>query len=211
MRGNLLQPRERGTAEVLVAPLEGAHAGDLRLLFLLSGADQFGELATIVRKASHNALAKVEDDIVRLRFNRCIAHANELVNKLGHAIGSIETAEIGPDLAFACREGAEALVLLISPMMPHLAESCWADLGHGDLVSLAPWRVADRTLIREDVITLPIQVNGKKRAEVILPRDSDEATIRTIVLANDDVQKAIDGRMVKRVVVVRERIVNVVI
>jgi leucyl-tRNA synthetase len=173
--------------------------------------EKFGEPATTVRKASHNALAKVEDDIVRLRFNRCIAHANELVNKLGHAIGSIESEQSGADLAFACREAAEALVLLIAPMMPHLAESCWADLGHGDLVSLAAWPVADRSLIREDVITLPIQVNGKKRAEIVLPRDADEASIRSIVLADDAVQKAIDGRAVKRVVVVRERIVNVVI
>ncbi|MCB9997779.1 MAG: leucine--tRNA ligase [Methylobacteriaceae bacterium] len=171
----------------------------------------FGETAITVRKATHNALAKVEDDIVRLRFNRCIAHANELVNKLGQTIGSIESAEIGDDLAYACREAAEGLVMLVAPMMPHLAETCWSDLGHEDLVSQARWPEADRSLIREDVITLPIQINGKKRADVVLPRDADETTIRTTVLADDSVQKAIDGRPVKRVVIVRERIVNVVI
>ena len=171
-----------------------------------------GELALTIRKATHNALAKVEDDIVRLRFNRCIAHANELVNKLGQTIGSIEDASgIGADVAFAAREAAEGLVMLIAPMMPHLAESCWSDLDHSELVSMASWPTADRSLIREDVITLPIQVNGKKRAEVVLPRDADEAAIRAKVLADEAVQKALEGRPVKRVVVVRERIVNVVI
>ena len=171
----------------------------------------FAETAITVRKTTHNALAKVEDDIVRLRFNRCIAHANELVNKLGQTIGSIESAEIGDDLAYACREAAEGLVMLVAPMMPHLAETCWSDLGHEDLVSQARWPEADRSLIHEDVITLPIQINGKKRADVVLPRDADETTIRTTVLADDSVQKAIDGRPVKRVVIVRERIVNVVV
>ncbi|MFV0279854.1 MAG: leucine--tRNA ligase, partial [Rhodoblastus sp.] len=119
-----------------------------------SAPEAFDDFALSIRKAAHVALAKVEDDIVRLRFNRCIAHANELVNKLSQAIGSVETAEVGADVAFACREAAEDLVMLIAPMMPHLAESCWADLGHEELVSLSPWPVADRGLIREDVITL---------------------------------------------------------
>lgn len=101
--------------------------------------------------------------------------------------------------------------MLVAPMMPHLAETCWSDLGHEDLVSQALWPEADRSLIREDVITLPIQINGKKRADVVLPRDADETTIRATVLADDSVQKAIDGRPVKRVVIVRERIVNVVV
>ena len=78
-------------------------------------------------------------------------------------------------------------------------------------MALASWPAADRSLIREDVITLPIQINGKKRAEVVVPRDADETAIRSIVLADDAVRKAIDGRQVKRVVIVRERIVNVVV
>ena len=164
-----------------------------------------------MRKATHNALAKVEDDIVRLRFNRCIAHANEFLNKLGQIIGSIESPEIGADIAFAAREAAEGLVILIAPMMPHLAETCWADLGHDKLISLAQWPVADRALILEDSISLPVQINGKKRAEIVVPRGADEAAVRDKVLADETVQKALEGRPVKRVVVVRERIVNVVI
>ncbi|MFO1117598.1 MAG: leucine--tRNA ligase [Beijerinckiaceae bacterium] len=167
--------------------------------------------ALAVRKATHLALAKVEDDIVRLRFNRCIAHANELVNRLGQAISEIESAEIAPDMAFACREAAESLVLLISPMMPHLAEECWADIGCAGLVSSATWKAADRALIVEDVLVLPVQVNGKKRAEVSVPRDADDKTVETLVLQDEQVQRALEGRAVKRFIVVRGRIVNVVV
>ncbi|MDE2577701.1 MAG: leucine--tRNA ligase [Hyphomicrobiales bacterium] len=172
---------------------------------------EFGEAALAVRKATHNALARVEDDIVRLRFNRCVAHANELVNKLGAAVGAVETPEIGADLAFAFREAAEGLALLISPMMPHLAESLWADLGHADLISQAPWRPADRALIREDTLSLPVQVNGKKRADVVVPRDAAPAEVEKAALALESVQRALEGKPVKRVVVVPGRIVNVVI
>lgn len=188
--------------------------GDLKSVAAPVGAKAPSELdadATAIRKAAHRALAKVEDDIVRLRFNRCIAHANELVNKLVQLIGGIENAERNAGFAFACREAAEALVLLVAPMMPHLAETCWADLGHADLVSQATWPVANRSLILEDVITLPIQVNGKKRGEIVVSRDADEVSIRSAALADEAVRKAIDGKPVKRVVVVRERIVNVVV
>jgi len=171
----------------------------------------FSDAALAVRKATHNALAKTEDDIVRLRFNRCIAHANEFVNRLGQAIGAIDEAEVGGDLAFACREAAEALVILISPMMPHLAEECWADLGCGDLVSVASWPLADRALIREDVLVLPVQINGKKRADISVPRTAGDEVVTALVIADEAVQRALEGRAVKRVIVVRGRIVNVVV
>ena len=171
----------------------------------------FGEESLAIRKASHQALAKVEDDIVRLRFNRCVAHANDLVNRLSQALGAIDSPQIGVDVAFAAYEAACALTHLIAPMMPHLAEQCWRDLGHTELVSNAPWPTADRELIREDMILLPVQVNGKKRGEVLAPRDAPPAAVEALALALDSVQRAIEGRPVKRVVVVPERIVNVVI
>jgi leucyl-tRNA synthetase len=171
----------------------------------------FSNAALGIRKATHNALAKVEDDIVRLRFNRCIAHANEFVNRLGQAIGAIETAGSGPDMAWACREAAEALVLLISPMMPHLAEECWSDLGHDDLVSQATWRPADRSLILEDMLTLPVQINGKKRGDISVSRDAGEDAVKAAVLGDEGVKRALEGRPVKRVIVVQGRIVNVVV
>lgn len=189
--------------------------GELKNMF--AGAEAtaapaaLSDAAAAIRKATHVALAKVEDDIVRLRFNRCIAHANELVNRIGHLLGEIEVTGTSPDMAFACKEAAEGLVLLISPMMPHLAEECWADLGRSDLVSSAAWMTADRSLIVEDVLVLPVQINGKKRGEVSVPRDADDKMVETLVLQDEQVQRALEGRAVKRFIVVRGRIVNVVV
>jgi leucyl-tRNA synthetase len=95
-------------------------------------------------------------------------------------------------------------------MMPHLAEECWAALGHDSLVAQAPWPAVERELLIEDTITLPVQINGKKRAEVTVPRDAGNAEIEAAVLALEAVQKALDGKKPKKVIIVPKRIVNVV-
>ena len=77
-----------------------------------------------------------------------------------------------PEFTWAMREAADVLVQLFAPMMPHLAEECWAALGHDDLVAQAPWPAVERDLLIEDTITLPVQVNGRKRAEVTVARDA---------------------------------------
>ncbi len=170
---------------------------------------QFGEQALIVRKAAHRALNNVSDDIARLRFNRCVAHIYEFANALSDALGSAETAP-GPDFAWALREAGDILVRLFHPMMPHLAEECWAALGHKTLVSAEAWPQVEPELLVENTITLPVQINGKKRADVTVARDAGNADIETAVLALDAVQKALDGRRPKKVIVVPQRIVNVV-
>ncbi|HEU4660285.1 MAG TPA: leucine--tRNA ligase [Pseudolabrys sp.] len=170
---------------------------------------QFGEAALAVRKAAHRALANVSDDIGRLRFNRCVAHIYEFANALSEAIGSVETA-VGPDLAWALREAGDILVRLFHPMMPHLAEECWSALGHPTLVASEAWPQLEPELLVENTITLPVQVNGKKRGDVTVPRDAGKADIETAVLALDAVKKALDGKSPKKVIVVPQRIVNVV-
>jgi leucyl-tRNA synthetase len=172
--------------------------------------NDFSPAALDIRKAAHAALAKVEDDIGRLRFNVAIAQIYDLANKLSAAIGAIEAPEIAPDLRFAFREAADIFVELIAPMMPHLAEECWARLGHQSLVSEAPWPVAEKSLIVENMIGLPVQVNGKKRADLLIDRNADRAAIEDAVLALDAVQRALEGRAVKKVIIVPQRIVNVV-
>ena len=172
--------------------------------------DKFGPEALNVRKAAHRALANVSDDIARLRFNRCVAHIYECANALSDAIGSAETAP-APDLAWALREAGDILVRLFHPMMPHLAEECWAALGHKTLVSAESWPQLEASLLVEDTITLPVQINGKKRAEVAVKRDAPNAEIEAAVLALDAVQKALDGKRPKKVIVVPQRIVNVVV
>ena len=170
----------------------------------------FGEQATAVRKAAHRALAHVSDDIDKLRFNRCVAHIYEFANALSDAIGKIEKAPAG-DLCWALREAADILVRLFHPMMPHLAEECWAALGHKAFVATEAWPQVEPDLLVESTITLPVQINGKKRADVTVTRDAGKADIEAAVLALDAVKRALEGKSPKKVIVVPQRIVNVVV
>jgi leucyl-tRNA synthetase len=117
---------------------------------------------------------------------------------------------VTPDYAWAVREAGDILVQLFHPMMPHLAEECWAALGHDNLVAEAPWPEVEAALLVEETVTLPVQVNGKKRADVTVAREAQSADIESAVLALEAVQRALDGKRPKKVIVVPHRIVNVV-
>jgi leucyl-tRNA synthetase len=174
-----------------------------------------GEASLALRKAAHRALATAEDDIERLRFNRAVAQIYELANALQAAVGGARQAHeagegLSADMRFALQEAASVMVQLAAPMMPHLAEECWQTLGYSTLVAETPWPTADKALLVEDVITLPVQINGKRRADVTVPRDADRETVEAAVLALEAVQRATDGRPVKKIIVVPQRIVNVV-
>jgi leucyl-tRNA synthetase len=194
---------------------------------------QFSDQALALRKAAHRALARVSDDIEKLHFNVCVAQIYEFANVLNAIIGDIgaqtgapksaqtgaqskpehaaEAAMASPDLRWALREAVNILVRLFHPMMPHLAEECWALLGHDELVAQATWPEVERTLLIEDTITLPVQINGRKRADVTVPREAGNAEIEAAVLALDAVAKALDGKRPKKVIIVPGRIVNVVV
>jgi leucyl-tRNA synthetase len=170
---------------------------------------QFGEDALALRKAAHGALAKVSDAIEKLHFNVAVAHLYEFANAFSSSIGSQEEPPT-PDYRWAMREAAEILVKLFNPMMPHLAEECWAALGHTTILATQPWPTLEPELLVENTITLPVQVNGKKRADVTVPRDATNAEIEATVLALEAVQRALEGKPPKKVIVVPGRIVNVV-
>jgi leucyl-tRNA synthetase len=172
---------------------------------------EFGPAALAVRKAAHGALARVSDEIEKLHFNVCVAQIYEFTNTLSEAIDeAAETPAVAPDLRWAIREAANIVVQLFHPMMPHLAEQCFALLGHDDLVAQASWPKVELDLLIEDTVTLPVQVNGKKRAEVTVARTATNAEIEAAVLALPEVQRALEGKKPKRVIVVPQRIVNVV-
>jgi leucyl-tRNA synthetase len=176
---------------------------------------QFTPAAFALRKAAHQALARVTDDIEKLHFNVCVAHIYEFANTLSAAIGEVGTDEgggpsPGPDFRWAMREAVNILVQLFHPMMPHLAEECWAALGYDSLVAQAAWPKVERDLLIEDSLTLPVQINGKKRADVTVARGAGNAEIESAVLALDAVKRVLDGRPPKKVIVVPQRIVNVV-
>src|SRR5262245_21383608 len=169
----------------------------------------FSEPALALRKAAHRALTKVSEDVERLRFNVCVAAIYELANAFQASLGSVET-EPTADYRWAVREAVDILVRLFHPMMPHLAEECWAALGHKNLVASEPWPQLEADLLVENTITLPVQINGKKRGDVTVARNAANAEIETAVLALDAVKRALDGRPPKKVIVVPQRIINVV-
>jgi leucyl-tRNA synthetase len=169
----------------------------------------FSEPALGLRKAAHRALAHVSEDIERLRFNVCVAHIYEFANAFQASLSSLET-EPTADYRWAVREAVDILVRLFHPMMPHLAEECWAALGHKTLVASEAWPILERELLIENTVTLPVQINGKKRAEVTIARDATNAEIERAVLALDEVKRALGGKAPKKVIVVPQRIVNVV-
>ncbi|NVO12986.1 MAG: leucine--tRNA ligase [Rhodoplanes sp.] len=169
----------------------------------------FGEAAIALRKAAHLALSRVSEDIEKLRFNRCVAHIYELANAFQTSLGAAGK-DPPADYRWAVREAAGVLVVLFHPMMPHLAEECWATLGQSGLVAEAAWPEVEPDLLVEDTVTLPVQINGKKRGDVTVPRNAGKAEVEAAVLALDAVQRALGGVAPKKVIVVPHRIVNVV-
>ncbi len=171
--------------------------------------EMFSDPALEVRKTAHRALARVSADVERLRFNVCVAHLYEFARSL-EAVVTNSSEPASPDLKFAAREAAEIMVQLFHPMMPHLAEECWAALGHDSLLATQSWPAVDADLLLEDTITLPVQVNGKKRADVTVARDARNDDIEASVLALDAVKRALDGKAPRKVIIVPQRIINVV-
>jgi leucyl-tRNA synthetase len=112
--------------------------------------------------------------------------------------------------AAARREAVEILVLLIGPMMPHLAETCWKELGKTMMLAAARWPNADPRLVASDTVTIAVQVNGKRRGEIEIAKESGEDAVRESALALEAVQRALQGKPPRRVIVVPGRIVNVV-
>ena len=169
---------------------------------------RFGPDAEALRRASHRSLAAVTLAIEKLRFNSAVAHIYELANALSQALQSAENPT--DDLRFALRESAEILARIAAPMVPHLAEEGWALLGHQGLVAEEPWPLADPGLLVDDTVTIAVQVNGKRRDELTIARDAAKEDIEAAALKLDNVVRAVGGRQIKKVVIVPQRIVNVV-
>ncbi|HAJ46822.1 MAG TPA: leucine--tRNA ligase [Alphaproteobacteria bacterium] len=161
--------------------------------------------ALALRQLSHRTIAGVTDDLGAFRFNKAVARLYEFLNGLEKLKGA------GSDFGAARREALETLSLLISPMTPHLAEECWLALGGTGLIVDAKWPEADPDLVRQDTVTLAVQINGKRRAEINLAKDLADPDVETAVLAFEPVAKSIDGHRVKKVIIVPNRIVNVLL
>jgi leucyl-tRNA synthetase len=134
----------------------------------------------------------------------------ELLNAV--ADFEVDPATASASDGFAAREALEALVVMLTPFSPHVAEELWEGLGYSSgLLKGAPWPVADPELAKKDELEIPVQVNGKLRSRVIVAPDISEAELRTLALADPKVQSFIDGHQVVKVIVVPQRLVNVVV
>jgi leucyl-tRNA synthetase len=167
--------------------------------------DALGEHSQAVLKIIHRTIVAVSDDLDKFHFNRAVARIRELTNELE----DLSPEEEGAD--WVMRQGLETAVYLIGPMMPHLAEELWHSLGHQTLLADTPWPEAEADQLVEKNVTVAVQVNGKLRGTLDLPKDSDDQTAETAALALENVSAAIAGKPIRKVIIVPNRIINVVV
>ncbi len=152
-------------------------------------------------RAMHRSIADVTFSIENFAFNKAIAKLYEFTNTLAKSDASKPVRQ----------QAMRTLAQLMAPMVPHLAEDVWAHQGGEGLVVRAPWPKADPAMLVEDTVTLPIQINGKRRSEVTVPKDMPASEVEKLVLADETVIKVLAGGQPKKLIVVPGRIVNVVI
>lgn len=167
-------------------------------------------LALDVRKVTHQHLRRIEQNIERLRFNTVIAEIRKFTNALSSVVHEIEDRPLDPQVGASLREALEILIKVLEPIMPHFAEECWLAIGADGLVSCAPWPRIDAGLAEEDTLLIPVQVNGKKRGELLAPRDASQEFLEQEAAGLEAVQRALEGRPIRKIIVVPQRIVNVV-
>jgi leucyl-tRNA synthetase len=152
-------------------------------------------------RATHRAIAEVTAGIEGFAFNKAIAKLYEFTNAIGRASAS----------TLAMKAALRLLAQLMQPMTPHLAEEVWAAQGGVGLVAQAPWPKADPALLEDDTVILPIQINGKRRAEIRVPKAMPASEVEKLALANEDVLRFLAGQPIKKLIVVPGRIINVVV
>ena len=156
-------------------------------------------------RATHRAIDAMSGDIEGFRFNKAVAQLYTLANAIGDVKGDDDAS------AAARRFGIVTLTRLIYPMAPHIAEEMWQALGHDTMLAVTAWPEADPALLTDDSIEIGVQVNGKLRDTVSLPRDAEEDEARATALASAGVIRYLEGREPRKVIVVKNRIINVVV
>ena len=161
-----------------------------------------------LHRALHRTIANVSGDLDRFHFNKAVARIRELTNLIDELDGTLGGVESD---GWVLRESLEVVVRLAGPMMPHLAEELWQALGHQVLLVDTAWPEAEAALLVEETMTVAVQVNGKLRGTVELPKDAAENEAREAALALPRVSQALDGKEPRKVIVVPNRIINVVV
>jgi leucyl-tRNA synthetase len=167
--------------------------------------DKLSKSERDLRRQVHEAIAKVGDDIGRrYTFNTAIAAIMELLNSFNKAEDTVQTRAI-------MREGLEAVVLMLSPIVPHMTQVLWEKLGHSGLIMDASWPQVDKTALTINEVEMVVQVNGKLRGKITVAVDADKKTIEDIALNEANVQRFIAEKTIKKVIVVPKKLVNVVV
>ncbi len=166
--------------------------------------DGIDEAATLaLRRHTHKAIKAVTETIEGFRFNSAIARLYEFV-------AVVRTARSSACSRQSRHEALSALARLVGPFAPHLAEECWLRLGESGLLATAPWPEWDWALTEDDEQVLPVQINGKRRGEVLAPRGATSEEVQSLVFQNEDIVKRLEGLTIRKVIVVTDRIVNIV-
>ncbi len=174
--------------------------------------EEFSPEARGLRRKTHQTIARVTQDFEELHFNTSVAALMELSNALGDFGAEPATASAAD--AFAVREALQTLVLMLAPFSPHVAEEMWEGLGHAGGILAGEgvlWPRADEELARKEELEIPVQVNGKLRSRIRATPDTPEADLREAALADEKVRSFTEGRDVVKVIVVPQRLVNVVV
>jgi len=157
-----------------------------------------------VKKQIHKTIENVTDDLDNFRLNKAVARIRELTN----AIGDIKSDD---DKSLAIRtEGMETAILLFAPMIPHLSEELWSLLGNDKMTIDTAWPVADKKYLVDDTVTIAVQLNGKLKATIELAKDAPKENAEKTALENPKVKEALAGKEIRKIIVVPNRIVNVV-
>jgi leucyl-tRNA synthetase len=164
------------------------------------------EAARAVRIATHKLVKQVTEAIEGFRFNSGIARLYEFLNLLK----ANPAAGAAPAVLAARAEALSAFARLIAPFTPHLAEECWVRIGGSQMVVEAPWPQFDPALTEDAVRVLPVQVNGKRRGEISAPAGAEPSEVEKIVLDDPDIARRLEGLTIRKVIVVKDRIVNIV-
>ncbi|MEW5686751.1 MAG: leucine--tRNA ligase [Pseudomonadota bacterium] len=159
-----------------------------------------------LRRATHKLVKQVTEAIDGFRFNSGIARLYEFLNLLK----ANPAKDATPAVLAARAEALSAFARLIAPFTPHLAEECWARIGGGGMVVAAPWPTFDPALTEDATKVLPVQVNGKRRGEITAPAGAEPADVEKLVLADADIASKLDGLTIRKIIVVKDRIVNIV-
>jgi leucyl-tRNA synthetase len=161
----------------------------------------------LLRQKIHKTIKKVTEDIERFHFNTAISAIMELVNEVYISDVKDNTDEISRSVM---REATETVVLLLSPFVPHFSEELWKALGHQEPVIRTPWPDYDREAIVEEEILIVIQVNGKLRDRMTLPASYGEEEVKAWALKSERIQKLLEGKQIRRVILVPRKLVNIV-